>query len=537
MGALFFCAKFSLHQTEWLGKTFLIFDQHLTPMPFNSVFNWFITKRIHQIDLFRKYPNEVQNEWFQRLIKEGVDTRFGFDHDFNAIRTIDDYRKAVPIRNYDDFRPYIDRLREGEQGVLWPSVVRWFAKSSGTTSDKSKYIPVTKEALEECHYKGGKDLLAMYCDLKPDHKLYNGKHLVMGGSSKIHALNEDCYTGDLSAIIIKNLPTWVELKRTPNREIALMDNWEEKIEKMALATMDEDVAIIAGVPSWTLVLFKRILELKNASHMKEVWPNLELFMHGGVSFKPYRSQFEKLIPDTGMNYFESYNASEGFFGIQDRLSADDMLLMLDYGIFFEFIPMEELGKDNPETILLDEVEVGKSYALVISTNAGLWRYLVGDTVRFTSKDPYRIKVSGRTKLFINAFGEELIIDNAEEAIKRACDATQSVVREYMACPVFMTEGETGAHEWLIEFDQAPRRLDHFRMHLDNALKEVNTDYAAKRTNNLTLRDPIIRSMKSGTFYDWLKSKGKIGGQHKVPRLNNDRRNVEEVLSMADEVML
>ena len=504
-------------------------------MPFNSVFNWFITKRIHQIDLFRKYPLEVQREWFERLLAEGVDTQIGRDHDFDSIRTPKDFAKALPIRDYDDFRPYIERLKEGEQGLLWPSVVKWFAKSSGTTSDKSKYIPVTKEALEECHYKGGKDLLAMYCDLNPDHRLYNGKHLVMGGSSKLHAFNEDCYTGDLSAIIIKNLPVWVELKRTPNREIALMDNWEEKIEMMAQATMDEDVAILAGVPSWTLVLLKRILEIKGTDSILDVWPNLELFMHGGVSFKPYRSQFERIIPNTGMNYIETYNASEGFFGIQDRLVADDMLLMLDYGIFYEFIPMEEFGKDNPETILLDEVEVGKNYALVITTNAGLWRYLVGDTIRFTSTKPYRIQVTGRTKLFINAFGEELIIDNAEEAMKRACQATQAVISDYMACPVFMSEGETGGHEWLIEFEKEPRNLDHFTQHLDNALKEVNTDYAAKRTNNLTLRMPLIRSMKRGTFYEWLKSKGKIGGQHKVPRLNNDRKHVEEVLALVDEM--
>lgn len=504
-------------------------------MPFNSVFNWFITKRIHQIDLFRKYPLEVQREWFERLLAEGVDTQIGRDHDFDSIRTPKDFAKALPIRDYDDFRPYIERLKEGEQGLLWPSVVKWFAKSSGTTSDKSKYIPVTKEALEECHYKGGKDLLAMYCDLNPDHRLYNGKHLVMGGSSKLHAFNEDCYTGDLSAIIIKNLPVWVELKRTPNREIALMDNWEEKIEMMAQATMDEDVAILAGVPSWSLVLLKRILEIKGTDSILDVWPNLELFMHGGVSFKPYRSQFERIIPNTGMNYIETYNASEGFFGIQDRLVADDMLLMLDYGIFYEFIPMEEFGKDNPETILLDEVEVGKNYALVITTNAGLWRYLVGDTIRFTSTNPYRIQVTGRTKLFINAFGEELIIDNAEEAMKRACQATQAVISDYMACPVFMSEGETGGHEWLIEFEKEPRNLDHFTQHLDNALKEVNTDYAAKRTNNLTLRMPLIRSMKRGTFYEWLKSKGKIGGQHKVPRLNNDRKHVEEVLALVDEM--
>ena len=502
-------------------------------MPLNSVFSWVMKKRMHQIELFTKYPIEVQQEWFERLLEEGRDTAFGKDHGFDQVKTVDDFRKVVPIRNYDELRPYIDRVRDGEDAVLWPSKVKWFAKSSGTTSDKSKYIPVTKEALEACHYKGGKDLLAMYVNSQPNSRVYAGKTLVMGGSSKVHPLSEDCYTGDLSAIIIKNLPGWVELKRVPNKEIALMDDWEKKIEAMAQSTMDEDVSMIVGVPSWTLVLLKRIMEIKGASNILEVWPNLELFMHGGVSFKPYAKQFEEIIPNPG-NYFESYNASEGFFGIQDRSRADDMLLMLDYGIFYEFLPMEEIGKDDPQTVLLQDVEVDNNYALVISTNAGLWRYLVGDTVRFTSTDPHRIQVTGRTKLFINAFGEELIIDNAEEAVSRACRATGAVVREYMAAPVFMTNEETGAHEWFFEFEEEPRKLEHFVEHLDTALKEVNTDYAAKRSFDLTLRKPQVRRIPDGTFYAWLKSKGKIGGQHKVPRLNNDRKFIEEVERLVGE---
>jgi len=368
-------------------------------MPFNTLFSWVIKKRLHQIDLFRMYPMEVQMEWFERLIAEGRDSDFGSDHGFSSIRTIEDFKKAVPIRDYDEFRPYIDRLREGEQGVLWPSRVKWFAKSSGTTSDVSKYIPVTKEALEDCHYKGGKDLLAMYCQNVPDGKPYSGKCLVMGGSSKIHNINEGAFTGDLSAIIIQNLPIWVELRRTPNKEIALLDNWEEKIERMAQVTMNEDISILTGVPSWSLVLFKRILELKGASNILEVWPNLELYMHGGVSFKPYRSQFEKLIPKTGMNYVESYNASEGFFAIQDTLNGDDLLLMLDYGIFYEFMPMSEFGNEAPATVLLNEVELGQNYALIITTNAGLWRYLVGDTVRFTCLSPFRISSDWENKAF------------------------------------------------------------------------------------------------------------------------------------------
>lgn len=503
-------------------------------MPFNTFFSWVIKKRLHQIELFRKYPMEVQMEWFERLIAEGRDSDFGKDHGLGSVSRIQDFKKAVPIRNYDALRPYIDRLRDGKQGVLWPSRVKWFAKSSGTTSDISKYIPVTREALEDCHYKGGKDLLAMYCQNVPDGKPYSGKSLVMGGSSNIHSINDEAFTGDLSAIIIENLPIWVELRRTPNKEIALLDNWEEKIEKMALATMNEDVSILCGVPSWSLVLLKRIMELKGASSILEVWPNLELFMHGGVSFKPYKSQFEKLIPKTGMNYVESYNASEGFFGIQDTLHGDDLLLMLDYGIFYEFMPMSEFGKEDPETVLLEEVEIGQNYALVISTNAGLWRYLIGDTVRFTSKAPYRIQVSGRTRHYINAFGEELIIENADEAIKRASVATGARVNDYSACPVYMTDAQTGAHEWMIEFDKAPQKLEHFTKHLDTALKEVNSDYAAKRSFDLNLREPIVHQAPCGTFYEWMKSRGKIGGQNKVPRLSNERIYMDDLLSFVND---
>jgi hypothetical protein len=362
-------------------------------MPLNSVFGWFIKKRIHQIDLFMKYPVEVQGELFRGLIDEAALTRFGIDHSFSSIKSVDDFKKAVPIRNYEAFKPYIDMLRDGQQNIVWPSKLKWFAKSSGTTDARSKYIPVTTEALEQCHYKGGKDLLALYYNQKPDAKVYSGKHLVLGGSSKINPFNEEGYTGDLSAIIIRNLPVWVEIMRAPSRDIALMDNWEEKIEMIAQTTMNEDIHMMAGVPSWTLVLLKRILELKGADDIKQVWPNLELFWHGGVSFKPYREQFRKLIPSMQMNYVETYNASEGFFGIQDRLNSDDMLLMLDYGIYYEFMPMSEYGKENPKTVGLKEVEVAQNYAIVISTNGGLWRYLVGDTIRFTSTSPFRIQVS------------------------------------------------------------------------------------------------------------------------------------------------
>lgn len=497
-------------------------------MAFNTLFSWFIKKRIHQIELFMKYPAEVQGELFQKLMDEAALTRFGLEHGFSNIRSIRDFKNAVPIRTYEDYKPYIDLLREGEQNILWPSKLKWFAKSSGTTDAKSKFIPVSKEALEECHYKGGKDLLAMYYNQRPNAKLYTGKTLVMGGSSKINSFNEEGYTGDLSAIIIRNLPIWVELRRTPSRDIALMDNWEEKIEAMAEVTIHEDVSIIAGVPSWTLVLLKRLMEKKGTDNIRDIWPNLELFMHGGVSFKPYREQFNKIIRGE-MNYVETYNASEGFFGIQDRIDADDLLLMLDYGIFYEFIPMEELHSKNPKTIGLQDVEIGPSYAIVISTNGGLWRYMVGDTVRFTSKYPFRVQVSGRTKHYINAFGEELMVENSDHAIHVACQKTGAHVSEYTVAPIYMSDNAKGSHEWLIEFEKAPSCMDTFTKELDHALKSVNTDYEAKRAFDLNLCAPQIRPLPAGTFYQWLKANGKLGGQHKVPRLSNDRKTVEQVL--------
>ncbi|NNE54851.1 MAG: GH3 auxin-responsive promoter family protein [Flavobacteriales bacterium] len=498
-------------------------------MALNSVFSWLIAKRIHQMELFQKYPEQVQEEMILRHIQHAGLTEFGIEHDFLSLKTISDYQKAVPVRNYDQFRPYIDKLREGEQQILWPSKLKWFAKSSGTTSDKSKYIPVSKEALEDCHYKGGKDMLGLYCHTHPDAKIYAGKNLVMGGSSKIAPYAKDCYTGDLSAIIIKNLPFWVELRRTPNRDIALLDNWEEKIELMVDATIDEDVRMITGVPSWTLVLIRRMLEKRGVSDLKVIWPNLELFIHGGVSFKPYQDQYDELISQP-MNYLETYNASEGFFGIQDRPDADDMLLMLDYGIFYEFMPLEEVGKDFPKTLLLNEVELNTNYAIVISTNAGLWRYLVGDTIRFTSREPFRIQVTGRTKHFLNAFGEEVIVDNSDEAIHFAATETGAKLNDYTAAPIYMKSTEAGGHEWVVEFSKPPLDMNAFCSHLDTKLRSINSDYDAKRTGNLTMRAPVVHSVPNGTFYAWLKSRGKIGGQHKVPRLCNDRQYVEGVLN-------
>ena len=428
------------------------------------------------------------------------------------------------------FRAFVERLLANEQNLLWPTATKWFAKSSGTTSEKSKFIPVTRESLEDCHYKAGKDLLCLYYHNHPDAKLYRGKHLVVGGSAETNNLSSDSYFGDLSAILTKNLPWWAEIRRTPSKKIALMKDWEEKLDKMAYATINEDIAIIVGVPSWTLVLLKRILEITGKTDIKEVWPNLELFMHGGVSFQPYEEQFSKLISGK-MNYVETYNASEGFFGIQDSIDKKELLLMLDYGIFFEFIPMSEYnGVDSKTVISIADVEPGVEYALVISTNGGLWRYLIGDTVKFTSIAPYRIAVTGRTKHFINAFGEEIVVDNSEKAIKYASEVCKVSVLDYTAAPIYMSDDSRGGHEWLIEFDQEPGDMDQFRVALDDKLKELNSDYEAKRKGDLTLLTPNIISAPSNTFNNWLKSRGKLGGQHKVPRLSNNRKIIEDIKS-------
>lgn len=497
-------------------------------MPFNSIFSWIIKKRIHQIELFKKYPVEVQMEWFHRLISSAENTEWGKKYGYSSIKNYDDFIEQVPIQDYDDVRPYVDRLIKGEQNLLWPTPVKWFAKSSGTTTDKSKFIPMTKEALEECHYKGGKDLLSLYYHNHPKRKLYKGKHLIIGGSAQINYLSADSYFGDLSAIIIKNLPWWCEIRRTPEKEIALLQDWNEKIEKMALSTIKQDVYIVAGVPSWTLILFRHILKITGKKSISEVWPNLELFMHGGVSFIPYKEQFEQIIQKKGMNYVETYNASEGFFGIQDTTYKDEMLLMLDYGILYEFIPLDKFNSKNAKAISLAEVKKGVNYVMLISTNSGLWRYVMGDTIMFTETTPYRFRITGRTKHFINVFGEELIVDNTDKAIAIACERTQASVREYTAAPVFMTESKAGKHEWLIEFEKEPESLSFFSEVLDTALKSLNSDYEAKRSYNLNLEFPLVKKVPHGTFYAWLNSKGKLGGQHKVPRLYNTREYINEI---------
>ncbi len=499
-------------------------------VPFNSIFSWYIKKRLHQIDLFRKFPSEVQEDTLFKLLKTAKNTTYGKTFDFKSISTTNEFINRLPIQEYKNIKPFVERLVKGEQNLLWPSKIKWFAKSSGTTTGKSKLIPVSIEALEDCHYKGGKDLLALYYVNTPGTQLFKGKHLIVGGSSQINHFHKNSYFGDLSAIIVKNLPWWCEWRRTPKRKITLLPEWEEKIEKMAAATVHDDVYIIAGVPSWTLVLLNKILEQHNKSIL-DIWPNLELYLHGGVNFKPYEEQFHNLIPSKKMNYVQTYNASEGFFGIQDLKSSNDMLLMLDYGIFYEFMPISELGKEKPKTILLNDVKLNEQYALVITSNAGLWRYLIGDTIKFTCLFPYRIEVTGRTKEFINTFGEELIVENADKAMMHACKKTNSIFIEYTACPIYMKNNTAGAHEWLIEFKKEPENIDAFAKELDSELKRLNSDYESKRQNNLSLSIPVVKSIDKGTFYIWLKKHGKLGGQNKIKRLSNNRKFVNEILAI------
>jgi hypothetical protein len=500
----------------------------------NSIASWLMVKRLHQIELFMKHPHEVQKEGFEKLISSGRETEFGKQHGFESIETIEQFRREVPLQSYESLKPYIERLRRGEQFLLWPTEVKWFAKSSGTTNDKSKFIPVTEESLYDCHYKGGKDMISIYCGNYPDHQLFTGKNLALGGSHRTDYFDHyETYNGDVSAIIIQNLPLWADMFRAPSVEIALMSEWEEKLEKMAVSTMKENVVSLAGVPSWMLVLLRRILELSGKRTIAEVWPNLELYFHGGVSFSPYREQVTKLVGKE-LRTIELYNASEGFFGIQDLREPGELLLMLDYGIYYEFLPAEEWEKgESGKTLRLDEVELGISYAMIISTTGGLWRYNTGDTIEFTCLGPYRFRITGRTRHFINVFGEELMIANAENALRTTCEKTGALIAEYTAGPVYMdSERKQGAHEWLIEFAKEPEDLSYFTELLDNALKAINSDYEAKRYQNYVLLPPRVRKVAEGTFYNWLKQKEKLGGQYKVARLSNDRKILNEILKIS-----
>jgi hypothetical protein len=496
---------------------------------FSPALKGFMRLRQSAIENFVGSPFDSQLKEFHSLISSGQYTEWGKQYGYDSFNSIADFQKAVPINDYDSLKPYINRIMEGEQNLLWNTDITWFAKSSGTTSDKSKFIPVSKEALADNHYLGARDVLALHFREFPDSKLMSGKCLVIGGSHQVNQLAENTFFGDLSAVMLENMPGYTKMARTPNMEIALMNEWEEKIEMMARATMQDNVTFIAGVPTWTIVLIKRIFELAGTDNLHDVWPNLELYIHGGVSFTPYREQFKRFIPGPGMHYRETYNASEGFFAAQDYTDADGMLLMISHGIFYEFIPMEEWGKEHPHTLTLNEVELDKNYAIVISTNAGLWRYVVGDTIKFTSLEPHRIKVSGRLKHFMNAFGEEVIVDNSDAAIAEACRQTGAVVNDYTAAPVYMTGDTNGAHEWLIEFEHLPVDLSIFVNAMDKHLQSINSDYEAKRYKDIALRPPVVHQMPKGGFNRWLKDKGKLGGQHKVPRLSNDRTWLEEML--------
>lgn len=494
----------------------------------NSIASWFMKKRMHQIELFMKYPHDVQEEWLQTLVVTAKDTEIGKKFGFQTIKNYHDFKSQIPVHDYESLKPLIERTRRGEQNLLWPSEIKWFAKSSGTT-DKSKFIPVTKEFLDGCHYNGGRDMITFHCVNNENTKLFTGKNLALGGSYKIDNFGQhDSYHGDVSAIIIQNLPMWAEYFRAPDVDIALMENWEEKLEKMAHSMANENVTSLAGVPSWMLVLIKRILELKKVDNLKDIWPNLEVYFHGGVSFTPYRQLFDQLFNNNKVAFMQLYSASEGFFGIQDERESDEMLLMLDYGIYYEFIQTSDLQKENPTVYHLSEVKKEKDYAMLITTNAGLWRYQIGDTIKFTNTNPYRFVITGRTKQYINAFGEELMIHNAEHALKLACEKTKAYINDYTVAPVFMNE-TTGAHEWLIEFDHHPNNLDYFNNVLDETLKQMNSDYEAKRFNNYILKAPMIRVLPKGTFYNWLKANNRLGGQFKVPRLNNNRTIVDDII--------
>lgn len=501
------------------------------PLPIiNSIASWVLKQRIHEIELFLKYPNEVQEELLMNLIRQTEYTVLGKQYDFSSVKTYHTFQERVPISSYEDLEPFIERTRKGEQNVFWNEPIKWFAKSSGTTNAKSKFIPVSGQALEDCHYKAGKDLLCLYLNNNEESQLFTGKSLRLGGSKQLYEDN-NTYFGDLSAILIDNMPFWAEFSSTPSNKTSLMSEWETKLMAIVNETKRENVTSFAGVPSWMLVLLNKILEETKKTNLFEIWPNLEVYFHGGVSFDPYREQYRSILPKNEFKYYEIYNASEGFFAIQDLNNSNDLLLMLDYGIFYEFIPMDTFGTPNQKVIRLAEVELNKNYAVVITTNSGLWRYLIGDTVRFTSLKPYRIKVTGRTKHHINVFGEELMIENTDQALAKTCKLTNTEVVDYTVAPVFMNGKEKGAHEWIIEFKKKPEDLSTFSELLDQNIQSLNSDYEAKRYNNMTLNPLTINIARENLFYDWLKNQDKLGGQHKIPRLSNNRDYLEQLLSL------
>lgn len=501
------------------------------PLPIiNSIASWILKKRIHQMELFIKYPHDVQQELMCSLIKSAENTVIGKKYDFASIKSYETFAERIPISTYEDLEPLIEETRKGAQKILWNTPIKWFAKSSGTTNAKSKFIPISSEALENCHYKASKDLLSLYLNNNEDSQLFTGKSLRLGGSKQLYEDN-NTFFGDLSAILIDNMPIWAEFSSTPSNKVSLMGDWETKLPAIINETIQENVTSLAGVPSWMMVLLNKALETTGKENLLEIWPNAEVYFHGGVSFEPYRVPYQKLFPKDNFRYYEIYNASEGFFAIQDLNNSNELLLMLDYGIFYEFIPMETFGTQNQKAIPLHQVEVNKNYAVVISTNSGLWRYLIGDTVRFTSINPYRIVVSGRTKHHINVFGEELMVENTDKAIAKTCSELGCEVIDYTVAPIFMSEKEKGAHEWMIEFKVKPTNIEAFASLLDANLQLVNSDYEAKRYNNMTLKPLKVNVARENLFYDWLKEKDKLGGQHKIPRLSNDRCHLQELLKM------
>lgn len=499
-------------------------------------FDWLIKQSLSRLKHTINYPLEVQKKLLDQLVYKSKRTAFGLQFDFDSIGQITDFRARVPIHTYEQFYPYIERVLRGEKNVLWPTAIKWFARSSGTTNASSKFIPVSSEALKEGHYKAGKDMLAVYMNNYPDNRLAQGKSIGMGGSmypSDAH-FGSGIKHGDVSAVLMKNLPFWVQRSRTPDLAIALMEQWEKKVEKLTQATVKENITAIAGVPTWVLLLLQKVMNLQNKQCIQDVWPKLELFVHGGISFKPYKCLFQA-ITSKDLHYLEVYNASEGFFALQDQIDSDDMLLLLDHGIFYEFLPIEQLTQKYPQAVGLEEVVLDQVYALVISTNAGLWRYQIGDTIKFTSLSPFRIKIIGRTKHFINAFGEELVVENAEVAITKACQLTGAVIRDYTAGPRYIKTNQSGRHEWVIEFITPPKDVNYFIDTLDKALQEGNTDYAAKRHKNIVLDKPMVHFAPLGLFYRWLEKQEKLGAQQKVPRLANDRRYLDSILPLLSEV--
>ncbi|HBD26702.1 GH3 auxin-responsive promoter family protein [Flavobacterium sp.] len=496
----------------------------------NSFATWILKKRIHQMELFLKYPHEVQEELLFSLIKSSENTQIGKKYDFSSMKSYTTFSERIPVSSYEELEPLIEKTRQGEQNVFWHSNIKWFAKSSGTTNAKSKFIPVSSEALENCHYKASKDLLCLYLNNNEESQMFTGKSLRLGGSKQLYE-NNNTFFGDLSAILIDNMPIWAEFSSTPSSKISLMGDWETKLPAIINETINENVTSLAGVPSWMLVLLQKALETTGKSNLLELWPNAEVYFHGGVNFDPYREQYKKLFPKDSFKYYEIYNASEGFFAIQDQNDSNELLLMLDYGIFYEFIPMDTFGTLNQRVIRLNQVELNKNYALVITTNSGLWRYLIGDTIRFTSLNPYRIKVTGRTKHHINVFGEELMVENTDAAITKTCKEFNCEITDYTVAPIFMTDKKKGAHEWIIEFKTKPDNIENFRKALDENLQHVNSDYEAKRYNNMTLNPLVLNVAREQLFYDWLKQQDKLGGQHKIPRLSNERLYLESLLSL------